>query len=99
MLARAWRRGSRAWVTGDSVYGADTRCAALIERKRSRLRPGGDQQTAAGVQDRGGLARRCAGRRLAAAERRRGAEGPALYDWAWSALIGRTPLRAGRRGC
>src|SRR3954453_21947387 len=55
---------SRAFAAGGTVPVGDRRqrvwgrlCAApLYREKRSRLRPGGDPQTAAGVQDRGGLA-------------------------------------------
>jgi SRSO17 transposase len=84
MLARAFRAGVPcAWVTGDSVYGADHALRRAVERERRGyvlavtsgqhlgLKPVTDW-----LEDVPGRA----WKRLSAGD---GAKGPRLYDWAW----------------
>ena len=85
MLERAHAAGLPfAWVTADSVYGADHSAAPLAAGAQARLRAGGDQSTAAGLRPRRGPGRpSCRPRgwhRLSAGD---GAKGPRLYDWAY----------------
>src|SRR4051812_49015429 len=87
MLERALDAGVPcAWVTGDSVYGADRALRRRIEARGGACPraggagPGGagrDQRPAAGREAGGRLGGRGAARGLAAAERRRGGEGAA----------------------
>ena len=50
MLERAHAAGVPfAWVTADSVYGADHALRRWLQEQRARLRAGGDQGAAAGL--------------------------------------------------
>jgi len=108
MLERALDAGVPcAWVTGDSVYGADRALRRRIEARgglggacprAGGAGPGGaggDQRPAAGLRARGRVGRQGTARGLAAAERRRGGEGAAAVRLGLHALPGRRPGRSG----
>src|SRR5690242_10467342 len=88
MLARAFAHGiTAAWVTGDTVYGGDTKLRSFLEE---RLQP---YILAVPANQRIGLAHRADEviaslpashwQRLSAGE---GSQGPRFYDWVWTRL-------------
>lgn len=88
MLGRAFANGvTAAWVTGDTVYGGDTKLRMWLE---DRLQP---YVLAVPKNQRIGLSHRAdevvaswpvkAWHRISAGE---GSQGPRLYDWAWQSL-------------
>ena len=85
MLERALAAGVPcAWVTGDSVYGADYALRRCLEARGARLRAGGHQRRSASascrVEDWLEEVPADGWQRLSAGD---GAKGPRLYDWAY----------------
>jgi SRSO17 transposase len=88
MLDRAFAHGVQAaWVTGDTVYGSDSKLRRWLEARQQpyvlavlSTQRVGWEPTAAGVVARWPAAQ---WQRLSAGE---GSQGPRWYDWAWQAL-------------
>ena len=85
MLERAHAAGLPfAWVTADSVYGADHALRRWLQEHAARLRPGGDQGAAAGLRPGRGPGRAsCRPPAGIASAPATAPKGPRLYDWAY----------------